>query len=91
MQPGPSARRALAISSRSYRSRIRTLLDRGDRAYAHGEAEALAGVARELIAEVPRALQYDLVAVAELALLDLDAALLRWVQVSGRIRPDVAD
>jgi hypothetical protein len=89
MLSDPTARLAAPVVDRSPKSRVRLLLDSGDRAYAHGDAQALAHVARTLIPDVHRHLQYDLVAVAELAGLDLEAAQRRWVEASRRIRERV--
>jgi hypothetical protein len=86
MLSDPSASSPLLAGSRANPTRIRLLLEAAERAYAHGEAETLAAAARELIPDVPRALQYELVAVAELARLDLDVARHRWAQIRGRIR-----
>jgi hypothetical protein len=88
-----SARPMMLAGSRSPLSRVRVLLDGGDRANAHGEADTLAQIARELIADVPRPLQYELVAIAELARLDFDVAQRRWSEISDRIRarPGVAE
>ena len=74
----PSLRPGALAVERSLRGRVRLLLEGGDRAHAHADAPALAHVARELIAYVPRTVQYELVAVAELATLDFDVARRRW-------------
>jgi hypothetical protein len=89
MLSDPSARLAAPVVERSPRARVRLLLDGGDRAYAHGDALALAHVARTLIPDVHRHIQYELVAVAELASLDLEAAQRRWIDASRRIRERV--
>jgi hypothetical protein len=86
MLSDPAARHTAPVVERAPKGRVRLLLDGGDRAYAHGDAFALAQVARTLIPDVHRHLQYDLVAVAELASLDLEAAQRRWVEASRRIR-----
>lgn len=93
MHSDPSVRPQWLAVSRAHLTRVGTLLDGGDRANAHGEADVLAHVARELIADVPRSMQYELVAIAELARLDFDEARRRWIDVSHRIRtrPGLAD
>src|SRR5262245_44603821 len=82
---GSEPKRDTAPLWRRRHRRTVELLDRGDRACQHAEAEALAIVARTLIPEVPRALRFELVAVAELAFVDLVAARARWQPLSDRL------
>jgi len=75
-----------ARAERTRRQHTRGLLDGGDWACSNGDGESLAEVARLLIADVPRDLQYELVAVAELARLDFLLASVRWAALSRQLR-----
>jgi len=82
---GSEPKRETAPLWRRRHRRTVELLDRGDQACQHAEADALAIVARTLIPEVPRALRFELVAVAELAAIDPVAAGERWRPLSDQL------
>jgi len=82
----PRAVERLHLEDLEQRRRVRRLVDGGDWACSNGDVESLAHVARQLIADAPRAIQFDLVAVAELASVDFLVASSRWSELSGRLR-----
>jgi hypothetical protein len=57
------------------------MLDRADEACHDGDLVELANAARGLIPLVPKAISYDLVAVAELAAFDGELSRARWRQL----------
>ena len=67
------------------------LLNAGDWACAHGDAEALGRVARELAPRLRRSgLARDADRIANIAVRDLGGASRQWSQLAGRLRADAA-
>jgi hypothetical protein len=64
---------------------VRTLIEEADHACRTGDMATLSWAVRALLPRVPRRLQYDAVAVAELAALDGPIACDRWRSMLRRL------
>jgi hypothetical protein len=64
---------------------VRTLIEEADHACRTGDMATLSWAVRALVPRMPRGLQYDAVAVAELAALDGPIACDRWRSMLRRV------
>jgi hypothetical protein len=65
---------------------VASLIDRGDRACADRDPDALVAVIRQLEPDLPSTLQAEVTAVAELAVADLAETARRWSAVARCLR-----